>query len=706
MRRARSAIAPTLIAFVAVVLPVTSALAQTPVFRAGAAKVDIAPRQFPVVVSGMFLGRQGVESHGDLFSRALVLDDGEIRIAIVIVDSLMIRRELLDEAKAAASKATGIPAERMLISATHTHSAPSVMGALGTGIDERYRKFLPGKIVESIVQANSNLQPAKIGWAVAKDYAHNHCRRWVFRPDRIGKDPFGQTNVRAMMHPGYQSGNHIGPAGPADPDLSLLAVRTTDGKPLAVLANYAMHYKGSPMVSGDVCGRFGPAFAKLIDADDSFVGALSQGTSGDSMWMNYAAPKNDPGLDAYTESLARSALEAWNTVEFRDHASLAMAEAKLKLRRRVPAEKRLEWARGVVAGLPGGVPRDRPQVYAREAIYLHEKPEVELKLQALRIGELGIATLPNEVYGITGLKLKARSPLKPTFNIELANGAQGYIPPPEQHHLGGYTTWPARTAGLEVGAEPRIVETLLGLLEEVSGRERVESPIPEDDYLAAVRASKPVALWRFDEMDGSRAGNAIEDKWHGKLEPGIAFHLPGRSPAGLEFAEQTPNRALHFAGGRMIVDVPGGNPCTIEFWFWNGMPAESREVTGVLFEMESENGRERLAIDRGGELAYSSRGTAASLKGKTKIESRSWNHVAVVRAASQLSVYLNGKKAPEIRDDARAGLLPEGIRLWFGGGADSPFNLEGKLDDVSFYQRALTAEEIARHFAAAKLGAE
>ena len=39
--------------------------------------------------------------------------------------------------------------------------------------------------------------------------------------------------------------------------------------------------------------------------------------------------------------------------------------------------------------------------------------------------------------------------------IELANGGDGYIPPPEQHLLGGYNTWPARSAGLEVGAEPR-----------------------------------------------------------------------------------------------------------------------------------------------------------------------------------------------------------------------------------------------------------
>ena len=112
-----------------------------------------------------------------------------------------------------------------------------------------------------------------------------------------------------------------------------------------------------------------------------------------------------------------------------------------------------------------------------EAHWIRDNPSTEIKLQAIRIGELGIATLPNEVFGITGLKLKMQSPLSLTMNIELANGAAGYIPPPEQHHLGGYTTWPARTAGLEVTAEPKIVDAVLRLLEKVSGKPR---RVPKD----------------------------------------------------------------------------------------------------------------------------------------------------------------------------------------------------------------------------------
>ena len=95
-----------------------------------------------------------------------------------------------------------------------------------------------------------------------------------------------------------------------------------------------------------------------------------------------------------------------------------------------------------------------------------------MKLQALRVGDLGITAIPNEVFAITGLKLKAQSPLRPTFNIELANGAEGYIPPPSSTNLAATQHGRRVSAALEVEAEPRIVETLLTLLEKVAGRPR------------------------------------------------------------------------------------------------------------------------------------------------------------------------------------------------------------------------------------------
>src|SRR5438093_1588619 len=90
---------------------------------------------------------------------------------------------------------------------------------------------------------------AQVGWAVVQAPEHTHNRRWIRRPDKMLTDPFGQRNVRANMHPGHQSPDAIGPSGPVDAGLSVLAVRTPAGKPVAVLANYSMHYVGSTPVS-------------------------------------------------------------------------------------------------------------------------------------------------------------------------------------------------------------------------------------------------------------------------------------------------------------------------------------------------------------------------------------------------------------------------------------------------------------------------
>ena len=91
----------------------------------------------------------------------------------------------------------------------------------------------------------------------------------------------------------------------------------------------------------------------------------------------------------------------------------------------------------------------------------------KVKLQAIRIGDLGIVATPCEVFAETGLAIKRESPHPATFHIELANGYGGYLPPAEQHKLGGYETWPARSSFLEVEAETKIRSTLVQLLHDV-----------------------------------------------------------------------------------------------------------------------------------------------------------------------------------------------------------------------------------------------
>jgi hypothetical protein len=89
-----------------------------------------------------------------------------------------------------------------------------------------------------------------------------------------------------------------------------------------------------------------------------------------------------------------------------------------------------------------------------------------------------VAATPNEVYGSTGLRIKAESPLKPTFNVSLANGCAGYLPPPDQHKLGGYTTWRARSSCLEEEAEPKIVAKVLELLRTATDSRSDQSLVP------------------------------------------------------------------------------------------------------------------------------------------------------------------------------------------------------------------------------------
>lgn len=482
-------------------------------FQAGAHSIDITPQVLPAIRNGGFIQQIWDQVLDPLRARCFVFKSGNETVAIAVVDSCMIPKDVCNEAKELAHEQTGIPVNRILIASTHTHSAPSVMDlCLGTNSDPNYETFLPPKIAECIAAAHANLESARIGWTVVDAPDHTHCRRWLKHPDHYDEDPFGEKTVRAMMHPGYQNPDYIGEAGPVDSGLSLISIQSIDGnRPIGLLANYSMHYFGAGGgFSADYYGKFSGLLETRIEASGSgsapFVAAMSQGTSGDLHWMDYSKPKKeDYGIDQYSKELADIAFNAYQEIDYKDRApQLAMAETTITLNRRLAGEERVAWAKGLNAQRGDRRPADRPEVYAEQVMWFLDNPKEDLVLQAVRIGDLAITAMPNEVYGITGLKLKAQSPFKGTFNMELANGAAGYIPPPEQHYLGGYTTWPARTAGLEQGAEPVIVDTLLGLLENISGKKR--KALTTDFYNDQQRE----AIAEAKAEDNNRANRGLE----------------------------------------------------------------------------------------------------------------------------------------------------------------------------------------------------
>ena len=197
-------------------------------FRAGAFSVDITPIDWPVIVNGYTTERTTSNVRDPLHANCLVLEDADTTVAMVTVDSCLIPRDVLDMAKGYIATATGIPSSNIVISATHTHDAPSVMAALGSRADADYVRFLQGKLAEGVTAAAARTEPAQVGWTTVDDYQDTHCRRWVLRPDRTFTNVFGEQD-RAMMHPGYQDSSTVGPTGPVNPALSLLSVQTADG---------------------------------------------------------------------------------------------------------------------------------------------------------------------------------------------------------------------------------------------------------------------------------------------------------------------------------------------------------------------------------------------------------------------------------------------------------------------------------------------
>ncbi|MEX0728351.1 MAG: neutral/alkaline non-lysosomal ceramidase N-terminal domain-containing protein [Planctomycetaceae bacterium] len=675
-------------------------------FQAGAAVIDVTPPKLPVLVNGGMTSRSVDKVNTRVNARAIVLSDDKTKIALVVVDSCMMEKPVLDDAKALAHRMTGIPTDRMMVSATHSHSAPASMGCLGTDADPNYVPFLIEKIAEAIAAADANLQPAQIGFGKADAAEYTALRRWIRLPTRIGVDPFGNATMRANMHAGANLADVSGESGPEDPDLSLISIQTRDGKPLAVLANFSMHYFGDADISADYFGRFAQGLKDRIVADSNFVGIMSHGCSGDIWRRDYTRPESwDPNLtiDAYAGRLLDIAQTVYEGIEHKADVDLAMAETRMTLKYRVPDKQRLEWAQRVMESVGDRLPATTEEVYAREQLILHERQQTEIVLQGIRIGEIGIATTPNETYAITGLKIKAASPLLQTMVVELANGGDGYIPPPEQHLFGGYNTWPARSAGLEIEAESKITEACIALMERVAGLPRREFALSDGPATKTMISAKPAAYWRLNEVAGPTAVDASGNHRDAIYEPEVTYYLEGaRSEAFCADGEK--NRAAMFVGGRLRGRIGGiGDKYSISAWIWNGMPNDERDVSGWIFSRGYDHGLTFYAdhLGIGGKSGHTGKliffhgdDESTAVAGKTEIPRWEWQHVVFVRNEGRIQVYLNGEL--EIDTEAPA-IFPDGFdRFFLGGRSDNDSNWEGRLDEIAVFDRSLSAEEVAK----------
>jgi hypothetical protein len=291
------------------------------------------------------------------------------------------------------------------------------------------------------------------------------------------------------------------------------------------------------VLSGDYFGVFSQQIKELIAEKvgqekmaAQFVGMMSNGTSGDANCIDFYNPGRVFDYLSVGKDTAQAAMHVWPNIQYFDSVPLAMVEKRITIGNRVPTPEEVQAAKDHVAKFPDGKPQNVADVYATNVAEMGDWPKTcEVVVQAIRIGELAITALPAEVYGSTGLEIKARSPFHPTLNIGLANGNFGYLVPPEQHVLGGYNSWRTKYSCMEVDAETKIKATAIELLKSLHGNEAsLSSPLDavRQFQVAMMSGNTEKALALFTpkaQEEYQRRGLALDSE----VFRGMTFRITG-----------------------------------------------------------------------------------------------------------------------------------------------------------------------------------
>lgn len=445
--------------------------------RAGAAKVDITPKESDLLVSTDF-----IRDH--LFARAIVVDDGATCAVLVGLDLGGASNQIVDDATSRASQSTGCPAQNFLISATHTHSSNT--GGLG-GRGAPTAKTVADAIVEAAKSAKSKLAPARVGYGTTKVDLN------------VNRDLFNRE-LEWRQEPN--------PEGPSDKTLAVVEFVGNDYVPIGVYMNYAMHpinFYLSGVISADFPGEASRYVEDLFD--NHTVAIFTQGASGDqnprdfhspTMFMGSRAaltqghgpfiqtvgsPAPPPdqasprGFNAQQAGAERKAIPAENldaykkaiarTGEYVHMLGEVIGSSAVRVMRESiqPTDTARIWAGQQNFTCPGRVRLDAENP-ARENVFpgYKEGADVNLKVGVLRIGEINLASVNGEIYSQVAMRLKAESPASKTIVVTLANGSanSGYIYSDEAY---SHLTFQVIGSRLKPGcAEGRIVATGLDLM--------------------------------------------------------------------------------------------------------------------------------------------------------------------------------------------------------------------------------------------------
>ncbi len=428
------------------ILPVSSQEKNSSAERVlvGAAAVALQADDSMVIGGSIFPGRASGQE-GELRAVAVVLEKpGQGRLAIVSCDVLMLTRDLLDPVAEQVAREFDIPADRLLIHATHTHHAPSTVTVHGYERDEVFCRRVQEGIRSALAKAVAQRAEAECYFA-------------------LGQEATVGQNSRLLLSDGtiYWIGpreDAVRPTGPFDPDLPVLAFRRQD-RWVAVLFNHSTHTIGTRKPGVRSPSFYGLA-AQELEQELGGIVCFLEGASGSTHNLNVPCHEAVYRI----KSAVRAALHDARPIpiarlrgvrkpfRFRIRHFDEMQEEQAVLRYcRRRAEKNAEAIAAVF--------RKQRQILAPL-----QGQERTTWLQVLQIGDITLAGVPGEFFTKLGLDIKRRSPFRYTYIAELANDWIGYLPDREAFKLGGYQTWTGLHSYAEPGTGERIVDEIVNLL--------------------------------------------------------------------------------------------------------------------------------------------------------------------------------------------------------------------------------------------------
>jgi neutral ceramidase len=417
-------------------------------------------------IPGGFLPLKSTGVRDQLQAVACVVLNKNTPVVLVGVDALFLPRDVSDPARRRILKATKMPGDNVLIGASHTHSGgPLVPVFAGAEADPSYHAKVADGIAGAVTSAWNSLHTAQIGIGTGHEAGVSFNRRFLMR------------DGREITHPGKPGTPHhadiVAPAGPIDPDVGVLAVRSpgANGKVVGVVVHFACHNTviGGTLYSADYVAYI----RKHLKAHygDATPVCFLLGPCGDITQVDNLSTGRDFGAehaDMMGGKLAGEVIRTINRMSWLDDAATGAVTETTPLPMRSDPDPERERP-------PFGLGSDSsPQVaeiYARERQRVAEErsrtPRVSAEVQALRIGPLGIATNGSEYFCEFGLRIKKASRHATTWVVSLANDYIGYVPTPQAFAAGGYEPRTARSSKLAPEAGQMLVEAALRMLSRV-----------------------------------------------------------------------------------------------------------------------------------------------------------------------------------------------------------------------------------------------